>query len=406
MNWKPDETFEGYLVEFLNSLLKGFYPKALIVARAQNWLIDQLDLEKGPFTIRHAKDVRNIVGREGCLKPRYYFSNDFKGLNVGFDVIASDNESTSSFYSLLLEEYEDFSNKSMKEMLQTKIYSGILIKKRTPKIELDAFYRHNINSGMNNYKQRPSLSGLKLCHVLDAGQNIENKVSKNQLLERAFRCLNPINIFPFPNDKYNHYLDGKYYSDLGEDNEIQKLFAAIIQLHFSKHDVKEVREAINKYYKYLNKEIPSIKTCETIIDKFKNKVIKIVPKAKDKTVKTKTEKPVDFRLATKANHGISTVNSQQKIELSPQTRLKFNAKEIKSLADSQIIFFHIKAEANRYQSDHREINGIFTCKVSDIKTFFDWAKDSNWNNQNTHSWPRFPNWAKDYFKGKLDDEHI
>ncbi|MDB9725798.1 hypothetical protein OAA90_05405, partial [Salibacteraceae bacterium] len=236
--------------------------------------------------------------------------------------------------------------------------------------------------------------------------NIENKVSKNQLLERAFRCLNPINIFPFPNNKYIHYLDGIQYSDLGEENQIQELFAAIIQLHFLKHEILEVREAIKKYYQYLNKEIPSIKTCETIIDKFKNKVVEIVPKEKYKMFKDKTEKPVDFRLATKTNHSISTANSQQKIELSPQTRLKFNALEIMPLADKQVVTFQINADAGRYKSDSRGIQGVFTCRVEEIKTFFNWDNDRNWNNDNTHSWSRFPNWAKAYFSGKLGDEHI
>lgn len=406
MSWKPNETFEGCLVEFLRSLLKEFYPETLIVARAQNWIINQLNLKEGPFTIRHAKDVRSLVEREGCLKPRYYFSSDFKGLNVGFDIIASDNESTSSFYSLLLDGYEDFSNKTMKEMLQTKIYSGILRKKSTPKIELDAFDKNNINSGMNNYKKRPSLSDLKLCHILDAGQKIENKVSQNQLLERAFKCLNPINIFPFPNKKYIHYLDGKKYSDLGEENQIQELFEAIIQLHFLKNDDLEEKEAINKYYQYLKKEVPSIKTCEIIIDKFKNKIVEIVPKSKDKTVKTITKKPVNFRLEIRANHNDSTTNTQQKIELSPQTRLKFNALEIRSLSDKQVVTFKINADAGRYKSDSREIHGVFTCTVEEIKTFFNWDNDSNWNNGNTHSWSKFPNWAKAYFSGKLGDEYI
>ena len=81
----------------------------------------------------------------------------------------------------------------MKEMLQTKLFCGILRKNKMPKIELHAFFKNNIKSGMNNYKWRPALYGLKLCHILDTGQNIENKVSENQLLERAFRCLNPIN---------------------------------------------------------------------------------------------------------------------------------------------------------------------------------------------------------------------
>ena len=87
MSWKPNETFEGCIVEFLRSLLKEFYPAVLIVARAQNWIINQLNLKEGPFTIRHAKDLRNLVIREGCIKPRYYFSKDFKGLNVGLVIM-------------------------------------------------------------------------------------------------------------------------------------------------------------------------------------------------------------------------------------------------------------------------------------------------------------------------------
>ena len=406
MSWKQDCGYEGLLVEFLNSLLEDFYPNTVIVSKAQNWLIGQLKLKEGPFTIRHAKDVRKLVNREGCIKPRYYFSNDFKGLKIGFDIIASDNESTSSFYTLLINGFEDFSVITMKEMLQTKIYTGILRKEKTPKIELAAFNTNRIKSGMNNYKRRPAQFGLKLCHILDAGKNIENNVSQNQLLERAFRCLNPINLFPFPNNKYNHYLDEIEYADLGEDNGIQELFAALIQLHFLKSDNSNVKNAIAKYYLYLNKEIPSIKNCEEIVTRYKDKIVKIVSKPKNKKVETIVTKSSDVSLNTLECYNNSTFSKQLRIELSSQTRLKFNAQEIRSLGESQVVFFHINAEANRYQSDPREIHGIFTCKVSDIKTFFDWNNDRNWNNQYTHSWSRFPNWAKGYFKGKLGDVHL
>jgi hypothetical protein len=107
----------------------------------------------------------------------------------------------------------------------------------------------------------------------------------------------------------------------------------------------------------------------------------------------------------KSNNG-ELYNKKRKIELSSQTRLKFNAREIRSLADSQIVFFHINAEANRYKSDSRKIHGIFTCKVSDIKTFFDWDKDKDWNNNNTHSWSKFPVWAEIHFKGNLGNKKI
>lgn len=407
MSWKQDYTYEGYIVEFLNSLLEDFYPNTTIVSKAQKWLISQLKLKEGPFTIRHAKDVRKLVDREGVTKPRYYFSNDFNDLNINFDIIASDNESTSSFYTLLLNGYEGFSTKTMKEMLQTKIYTGILRKDKTPEIELDAFSKNNIKLGMNNYRQRPALSNLKLCHILDAGKNIENNFSENQLLERAFKCLNPINIFPFPSSKkYFHYLDEIKYPDLGEDNETQALFETLIQLHFLKSDNLCIQNAIAEYYKYLNKEVPSIKACEEIVSRYKDKVVKIVARPKTKKIGILVTKQSNTNLDKLNSYSDSTPKKQKKIELSSQTRLKFNAQEIKSLADSQVIFFRIKAEANRYQSDRREINGIFTCKVSEIKTFFDWANDSNWNNQNTHSWSRFPNWAKDYFKGKLGNENI
>ena len=259
---------------------------------------------------------------------------------------------------------------------------------------------------MNNYKRRPAQFGLKLCHILDAGKNIENNVSQNQLLERAFRCLNPINLFPFPNNKYNHYLDEIEYADLGEDDGIQELFAALIQLHFLKSDNSNVKYAITKYYLYLNKEIPSIKNCEEIVTRYKDKIVKIVSKHKNKKVETIVTKSSDVSLDTLECYNNSTSSKQQRIKLSSQTRLKFNAQEIRSLGESQVVFFHINAEANRYQSDPREIHGLFTCKVSDIKTFFDWNNDRNWNNQNTHSWSRFPNWAKGYFKGKLGDVHL
>lgn len=67
MNWKPNESFESLLIEFLRSLLEDFYPETEIVSRAQKWLIEQLNLKVAPFTIRHAKDIRDLVGREGGL---------------------------------------------------------------------------------------------------------------------------------------------------------------------------------------------------------------------------------------------------------------------------------------------------------------------------------------------------
>lgn len=396
MSWKPNESFEGLLVEFLRSLLEDFYPETKIIARSQNWLIDQLELREGPFVIRHASDLRDIVGREGVLKPRYYFSDDFGERNIGFDIIASDNESTSSFYTLLLANYEDFTHRTMKEMLQTKIFSGILKRNKTPQIELDAFARNQIKSGMNNYELRPALSGLKLCHILDAGRNIENQVSENQLLERAFRCLNPINIFPFPKpDKYTHYIDGTIYPDLGEVNIIQKLFAALIQIHFFKSDDFNVKKSIEIYYQYLNLEVPSLESCEAIISNFKDSVVKI----EVKQALPKVDNPM-------TNQQYNPAYFESRIRLTSQTRLKFNAIEIRPLSDRQIVFFEIFAPANRYVADCREIDGVFECRVGDIKTFFDWENDKDWNNNNTHSWSRFPKWAESYFKGMLDDKHI
>ena len=38
MSWKQDYTYEGYIVEFLNSLLEDFYPNTTIVSKAQKWL--------------------------------------------------------------------------------------------------------------------------------------------------------------------------------------------------------------------------------------------------------------------------------------------------------------------------------------------------------------------------------
>ena len=280
---KRDLSFEGLLVDSLKSLLNDYYPEIEFIASAQDWLIEQLRLKEGPYVIRHAKDLRQIVGREGVIKPRYYFSSDFGKRGIGFDIIASDNESTSSFYSLLLARDKCFSDKTMSEMLQTKIFTGILRKKSTPKIELDAFARNSILSGMNNYKTKPANSNIKLCHILDAGRNIENGVSEDQLLERAFRCLNPLNIFPFPSPRnYTHYLDDIQYADLGEEDEIQELFAALIQLHFYNSDNIGGENIIDKYYQFLKREVPSVESCEAVIAKFKDAVLKLEVKSSHK----------------------------------------------------------------------------------------------------------------------------
>ena len=86
ISWNKDESFEGLLVDFLKSLLNDFYPETKIITSAQDWLIEQLRLKKGPFVIRHAKDLRKIAGREGVIKPRYYFSSDFGQRGIGFDL--------------------------------------------------------------------------------------------------------------------------------------------------------------------------------------------------------------------------------------------------------------------------------------------------------------------------------
>ena len=293
ISWNKDESFEGLLVDFLKSLLNDFYPETKIITSAQDWLIEQLRLKKGPFVIRHAKDLRKIVGREGVIKPRYYFSSDFGHRGIGFDIIASDNESTSSFYSLLLAGDRCFSDKTMREMLQAKIFTGILRKEQTPKIELDAFAKNRILSGMNNYKPKPADSNIKLCHILDAGKNIENEVSEDQLLERAFRCLNPLNVFPFPSSRnYTHYLDEIQYADLGEEDEIQELFAALIKLHFCNSNNIGGENIIDKYYQFLKREAPSIEACEAVISKFKDSVLKLEVKSSHKGQKAIPKKRI------------------------------------------------------------------------------------------------------------------
>lgn len=99
-------------------------------------------------------------------------------------------------------------------------------------------------------------------------------------------------------------------------------------------------------------------------------------------------------------------SSDQKKELSLKSRLRFNLREIEGLSDDIVVKFSIKAIKGKYKSDKRRIDGVFTCKVGEIKIFFDWKRSKNWINQGTHSWSRFPDWGKNYFTGHLGDDYI
>lgn len=395
VEWKPGEFYEAEIIDFAMYMLGTFFPMLEIIDTAQKWLIEQLLLKDGPFVIRHSQDIRKIVySRQGSSKPRYYFSSDFGNLNIEFDIIASDNESTSSFYTILLNRDTSFLKLSMKEMLQSKIFIGILRKEITPAIELGIL--NSFKTGMNNYAKKPSRSHLKLCHIIDVGQNLEAVISNEQLLMRSFICLNPLNIFPFPSSqKYEHYLEGVPHKDLGENKDFQELFEALMILHIYEQLGVADSDLIVDYYRFLNKTMPSLQECRETIKRFKGKVVSFKPKRRKSNLLNVSADSISIQSS-----------SDIEKELSPKSRLKFNLLEIEGLSNEQVVKFRIKASEGKYKSDPRHIDGLFTCKVGEIKKFFDWNRDKNWINQGTHFWSRFPNWGKNYFTGHLGDDYL
>ena len=87
--------------------------------------------------------------------------------------------------------------------------------------------------------------------------------------------------------------------------------------------------------------------------------------------------------------------------LTTKTRLIFKRTEIQQLHDHEVIEFQISANANQFKSDPREIRGLFRCTVRDVKSFFNWNTDLDWH-RGQHSWSRFPNWALQYFQGRIN----
>lgn len=93
------------------------------------------------------------------------------------------------------------------------------------------------------------------------------------------------------------------------------------------------------------------------------------------------------------------------MNLSTKNRLSFAKEEIGTLDSDQLITFKIVANENEYAADPRKIDGVFSCSVRDVKTFFNWEIDKDWS-RGHHSWSKFPVWAEAYFKGTLGNKRI
>lgn len=275
MSWNPDSGYAGSLLDLLEDLFAGYYPDLKKASDTQDWLINQLNLEVGPFVYRHSSDIRNMVNRPGRNKPRYYFSTDFQ--DIPFDIIASDNEANSSLFSSLLGPNPvNYKQLTILEALQGPIKVGILRNDSCELVERDAFSQKSIQTTMNNHVHRPALSNLQLDHIIDAGQNMNLPFGADQLKQRCFRLLTPLNVFPFPSQKeYDHQMQSAPApSGIGGTPEGQTAFQYFL---FQKYFDAGFQNTLSEYYKQFGQAMPDINRVRRQVAQLANVRIEIHP---------------------------------------------------------------------------------------------------------------------------------
>lgn len=235
MTWVPETGFNGPLVGFLEALLSDYYPGSVSARECQNWIDRELRAGIGPFPCRAFSAA--VCDSRISVAPKVNFFED----GLPFPVISTDNEPTSSLFAYCRETSAVW-RQTMLSALQTgTVTTGLLTTASSSASTRERFARLGLGGGaMNQHRLRVAASGLKLCHIADASDGLESAQPTSLLDElevRICRTLSPLNVFPFPSPrKYIHRLNGREHSDLGEEPEIQRLFAAVLHRHFDRSD--------------------------------------------------------------------------------------------------------------------------------------------------------------------------
>jgi len=225
--WDPERGFAGPLIEFLKDIDRRFVPEPAVMEAAQGWLCRELEKAQGPFPCRH------FSSRSGFkLAPKVNFFSSVEH-DLPFDVIASDNECSSSLYAALRAGVK-LERMSMLEALQRGIIkTGILTREKSTDSSRRRFVEHGIRADMNRHPMRIALHNLTLCHLADAADRVSNlewASREDELRARIFRSLSPLNVFPFPHPSsraggYIQRLGSGQDTDLGGTPEFQHFIA-------------------------------------------------------------------------------------------------------------------------------------------------------------------------------------
>lgn len=233
--WDAGAGFRGPLIEFLDALLKQFYPPAASVRLYQAWLHRELSAGVGPFPCRSFAAA--VCDERLRIAPKVNFFHE----GLPFPVIATDNEATSSLFAACRAGDDIWGHTILSALQERVITTGLLTDKKSTPETRTQFSRLGLNKGaMNQHGLRLSTLGLKLCHIANASNYLEaarpNSL-KDELEVRICRTLSPLNVFPFPDiRKFAHHLEGRKIEDLGECPDVQTLFAAVLHRHLQRFE--------------------------------------------------------------------------------------------------------------------------------------------------------------------------
>lgn len=203
MDWTDDGRFEGSLAELIERCAR-FLPSPSVLHRAQAWLLAQIETAREPLLVRRfAPHVRGAVVQLAGA-PAF---------------IPVDNEPLIAIFDLLVRQGVP------QATLRTLLEAGSIPVSWSVEVDCPGF-----RCGAAKGELRTAR--LKLAHLLDCGRGITGGSGIGEEVRvRAFRTLNPVNVFPFPSSRHwNFAFEGLELTtaDPAEDPQILSLLGRFV----------------------------------------------------------------------------------------------------------------------------------------------------------------------------------
>lgn len=243
---------QGKLSDILEEHLAGFYPNLEDVEKANKWIIRQLTDEAGPFPVRASKTLLSRPDLRLGPKVNVF---EAKSLHLPFDVIASDNEANTSFFSLVRDGWtQELDEMTILQMIRVKkIALGILQNEVSSEKTQQYFQNLKLKPSMNCHPRRVALEGLKLYHLAGAASSFERasfNSLKSEILIRSYRLLSPLNVVPYPNtsaskrgNRLVEIVNGQQVAEIGETPEGALMFAGVLHAYLRKNGFASLVES-------------------------------------------------------------------------------------------------------------------------------------------------------------------